>query len=700
MFAGVFRPVVLTILGAMLYLREGWLVGNSGLLGALAIIAVAYGITGTTALSLSTIATNVRVARGGSFAIIARALGLEAGGAIGVPLYVAQSISSVMYLYAFSEGWAVLFPEHNGMLVAAAGFVLVAIIALASANLAARAQAIMLGVVAIAMISALAGLRTAELADPVMVGRFQEVGPLGAFAIFFPAATGIMVGAGMSGDLTDPRSALPRGTLLAWGTTLAAYVLFAFWYSLIADSATLIADKTVMVERAAIGELVLAGLLSSTLMAALSSIVAAPKLLHAMAEYDIVPGSRFLKRTTASGAPRNAILTTLVLASLGLLSGSLDAIAPIITSCFLLTYLAVNAVVFLEQQLAMISFRPSFPVSRWVPFAGMVSCILALGLSAPGGGLFEILGVLGLYAWLTRRQLETPWETVTSGLAMNLAARLALWASTLQKSARSWKPDLLVPITDTATLSAVAPLVRNVIASQGSVKYAAMVDEAKVKKALDNEVRRLRKRGSYSSWHPMAAGHVVDGIRLTMNVMRGTFFAANLLLVTDDMGQEALQNVRDHGVRTRIGMALLLSGPAGPPDSGKTINVWLSERTPDWELGLKVANTDLPVLLGLLLARPDHGQIRLCSAVRNPAQEADTRAFLMALIDQGRLPASTTANVTTLPFLEALSHAEPADIHLLGLPETIDVERCRTIRDAAGGPCLFLRDSGQESLLA
>ena len=65
-FAGVFRPIVLTTLGAMLYLREGWLVGNNGLFGALAVIAIAYFITGTTALSLSTIATNVRVARGGS----------------------------------------------------------------------------------------------------------------------------------------------------------------------------------------------------------------------------------------------------------------------------------------------------------------------------------------------------------------------------------------------------------------------------------------------------------------------------------------------------------------------------------------------------------------------------------------------------------------------------------------------------------
>ena len=37
-FAGVTRPVLLTTLGALLFLREGWLVGNSRLLGAVAVI--------------------------------------------------------------------------------------------------------------------------------------------------------------------------------------------------------------------------------------------------------------------------------------------------------------------------------------------------------------------------------------------------------------------------------------------------------------------------------------------------------------------------------------------------------------------------------------------------------------------------------------------------------------------------------------
>ena len=46
-FNGVDRPTLLTILGVMMYLREGWLVGNAGLIGAIIIILMCYVITGT-----------------------------------------------------------------------------------------------------------------------------------------------------------------------------------------------------------------------------------------------------------------------------------------------------------------------------------------------------------------------------------------------------------------------------------------------------------------------------------------------------------------------------------------------------------------------------------------------------------------------------------------------------------------------------
>ena len=92
-FQGVFRPTVLTILGVMLYLREGWVVGNAGLMGALLIIVIVYIITGATAFSLSSISTNTRTGAGGAFSIISQSLGLEVGGSIGIPFYLAQSLS-------------------------------------------------------------------------------------------------------------------------------------------------------------------------------------------------------------------------------------------------------------------------------------------------------------------------------------------------------------------------------------------------------------------------------------------------------------------------------------------------------------------------------------------------------------------------------------------------------------------------------
>ncbi|MCA9956108.1 MAG: hypothetical protein KC434_15370, partial [Anaerolineales bacterium] len=73
-FDGVFLPTLLTILGAVMYLRTGWVVGQAGLLSGLLIIVIANVITTCTGLSISSIATNIRVGAGGSFSIISQSL--------------------------------------------------------------------------------------------------------------------------------------------------------------------------------------------------------------------------------------------------------------------------------------------------------------------------------------------------------------------------------------------------------------------------------------------------------------------------------------------------------------------------------------------------------------------------------------------------------------------------------------------------
>ena len=113
MFGGVFTPCTLTILGVIMFLRFGYVVGQAGIIYALAIIAVSKLITVLTTLSLSAIATNTEVKGGGAYFLISRSLGVEFGAAIGLVFFFAQAISVAMYVIGFSEAFRGGFPWHR-----------------------------------------------------------------------------------------------------------------------------------------------------------------------------------------------------------------------------------------------------------------------------------------------------------------------------------------------------------------------------------------------------------------------------------------------------------------------------------------------------------------------------------------------------------------------------------------------------------
>jgi len=100
-FAGVFTPSILTILGIILFLRLGYVVGSAGLSQALVIITLANVISILTSISLAAVATNLKVKGGGDYYLISRTLGVEFGGAIGIGLFLAQSVSIAFYCIGF-----------------------------------------------------------------------------------------------------------------------------------------------------------------------------------------------------------------------------------------------------------------------------------------------------------------------------------------------------------------------------------------------------------------------------------------------------------------------------------------------------------------------------------------------------------------------------------------------------------------------
>jgi hypothetical protein len=98
-FLGVYIQSILTILGLIMYLRFGCVLGNVGLPLTLLIVLLASSITFITALSASAIATNIEVGVGGEYFLVSRSMGIETGGAIGIPLYFCRTLSVTFYCF-------------------------------------------------------------------------------------------------------------------------------------------------------------------------------------------------------------------------------------------------------------------------------------------------------------------------------------------------------------------------------------------------------------------------------------------------------------------------------------------------------------------------------------------------------------------------------------------------------------------------
>ena len=109
-FGGVFTPCTLTILGVIMFMRANFVIGEAGILGAIAILVIAKSITVLTALSASAISTNMQVRGGGAYFLISRVLGPEFGGAIGIVLFLAQAVSAPFYVLGFTEALVQTMP--------------------------------------------------------------------------------------------------------------------------------------------------------------------------------------------------------------------------------------------------------------------------------------------------------------------------------------------------------------------------------------------------------------------------------------------------------------------------------------------------------------------------------------------------------------------------------------------------------------
>ena len=718
-FAGVFVPTLLTILGVIMFLRTGWVVGNAGVVGGLAIISTAFLIVTCTGLAMSSITTNIRIGAGGAYSIISQSLGLEIGGSVGVPLYLAQALAVAMYIFGFREGWLWIFPEHPALVVDLCVFAVLFGIAYVSANLAFRVQyvilAIIVGSLASVVMAAWGGSMEFGLTEAPLWGDFPgepEGGFTGTtfwivFAVFFPAATGIMAGANMSGELKDPKRSIPLGTMAAIAVSFVIYVGLAYWLLRTVPQEELVSNYNAMMDYAYWGPIVVAGLLGATFSSGLASIVGAPRILQALGNHGILPGSSWLAARSKKGEPRNAIFITGLVVLSALLLRELNAIAPLITMFFLITYSMINAVVLIEQSLGLPSFRPLLRIPRIASLTGLLGCLGAMFIINPVFGGLALILVLGIYVLLVRRQLDNPFDDVRSGLFAALAEWAARKVNALpDQRERAWKPNLLVPVTDPDTLRGTYHLIRHIASPGGNVMLMGMGASRDSGQELEYHMadtqNALKEHDIYATWTLLANAEFPDGLLKGMQSLRRTFFRPNIIFLNlpdEAQREEEYCTVVREADAAQVGTVLHVRHPTVGLGKRQWINVWVHERGPEWELTMDIGNLDLCLLTAYRIQQNWGGRLRVLTTVTEKEEVPKAEAFLEKLLDLSRMPGAETV-VRHANFHEYVGQAPHADLSIFGMPAEPDLAFARRMVDETQSTCLLVRDSGRESALA
>ncbi|XP_067665686.1 solute carrier family 12 member 2-like isoform X1 [Haliotis asinina] len=530
---GVLVRCLLNIWGVMLFIRLSWVVGQAGMGLTAVIILLSAVVTTLTALSMSAICTNGEVKGGGAYYMISRSLGAEFGGAIGLIFSVANAVAIAMYVVGFAETVRDLLKNNDALMVDETndiriiGFITISLllaIAIIGMDWEARAQLILLAVLVIGLVNFLVGCVippteakkvkgfvgfSSDLFIENMLPAFREGEEFfSVFSVFFPAATGILAGANISGDLKDAQTAIPKGTLLsilistivylgvAWTlgscmlrdavgplnvavgattvvklsnvtTTVASVVMSAaqkapntsstivYTEDVIQNCSLaknglcaygLMNDYQAMEMISGFGPLITAGIFSATLSSALASLVSAPKVFQAVCKDEIFPKIHFFaKGYGIDDGPRRAYLLAYFIGLGFVFIGDLNAIAPVISNFFLMSYTLINYSCFDASLARSPGWRPAFRFyNKWCSLLGALICLAVMFIINWWTALITFGVISALFIYVHHTKPEVNWGSSTQAHVYRNALQSSLKLVSVEDHIKNFRPQVLV----------------------------------------------------------------------------------------------------------------------------------------------------------------------------------------------------------------------------------------------------------------
>uniref|UniRef100_A0AAX7UQN7 Solute carrier family 12 member 1 n=1 Tax=Astatotilapia calliptera TaxID=8154 RepID=A0AAX7UQN7_ASTCA len=461
---GVLVRCMLNIWGVMLFIRLSWVFGQAGWGLGIVIIALSCVVTTITGISMSAICTNGVVRGGGAYYMISRSLGPEFGGSIGLIFAFANAVGVSMYVVGFAETVVDLLKENSAIMVdemndiriiGCITIVLLLGISVAGMEWEAKAQIILLVILLVAI--------TSNFTPAFRDGEtFFSV-----FAIFFPAATGILAGANISGDLRvtfSYREDIINHTtpVICNGSTAVACELGYDFSSCEVEKCKfgLMNNFQVMTLVSGFGPLIIAGTFSATLSSALASLVSAPKVFQALCKDNIYRALHFFaKGHGKNNEPIRGYVLTFIISVAFILIGDLNTIAPIISNFFLASYALINFSCFHASYAKSPGWRPAYKYyNMWLSLMGALLCCVVMFVINWWAALLTYGIEFLLYIYVTVKKPDVNWGSSTQAVTFVSAVSNALSLSGVEDHVKNFRPQILVLTGSTRSRPALLDL--------------------------------------------------------------------------------------------------------------------------------------------------------------------------------------------------------------------------------------------------
>jgi len=223
--------------------------------------------------------------------------------------------------------------------------------------------------------------------------------------------------------------------------------------------------------------LILLGIYAATLSSAIASLVGAPRILQAVARDQIFPWKilEYFAVADKDGNPIRGYFLSFGVAFCCNLIGELNAIAPLISQFFMLTYLLINLACFALTISKSPGWRPSFKYfNKWTAGFGSFLCLSIMFLLAWYYALIACTVASVLYFYVEWVDPEVNWGAAPQARKYYTAYKSILRLRKTKKHIKNWRPGLLVLVRDPLKRPQLMIFAQTLKKSHGPVFYATM----------------------------------------------------------------------------------------------------------------------------------------------------------------------------------------------------------------------------------